>query len=76
MARLLTEVLDKVLALIPESEVDLRDELSKAQRSAQYGAPEAQYLYWERAQAALHTYTPDPPPDWAVDVIRLWNSAD
>ena len=73
MARSLTEVIDKMLAVIPESEGDLRAELDKCKASAGFCPPEEMSRVWGRTTHTLIYGIGEPTEPWQFEVRRIFN---
>lgn len=73
--RNIVEIIDQVIALIPEDVEDregLMSELADVQAAAPYAAPEIQYMMWQRLAVTLNIAFGFPPKeDWQWDIASL-----
>lgn len=68
-------VIGDMLGVIPETETELRADLTKVRNALGYQAPELLYLLWHECQEVLITqlgYPPNPEKPWAEDVERIF----
>jgi hypothetical protein len=81
--RNLADVIERLLALIPEDQQKLRAELKKVQDSSRYCPPENMGMFWQEGALALQlTIGPDilmpdgtirpEVTDWRRDVLNVW----
>ena len=72
--RNLAEVVAQMLAVIPESEEQLRAELERCRQSAVFTAPEIMSGVWRRAAEALNEHLgPRDPNEWTSKVAEIFN---
>lgn len=69
--RVLVEVLDAVIAVIPATERVLLGELGKCRESASYAPPEAMRLLWARVVATLNALIGGPREAWHDEVRAI-----
>ena len=68
------ETMDKILVVIPETEVEVIEEIKKCQYDSSYGAPEVQPLFWRRAAFILNKLLgPEADADWKKRVQMIFN---
>lgn len=75
MSRILTEVIDKMLLVIPASETSLIAALRSCRSSAEYTAPEMMGLRWEKTATALIGHFGEVPKinePWEREVVDIW----
>ena len=73
--RHLPDVIDAMLALIPESEKDFRARLTSVKADCNWTAPEAMWKRWDAAQWAVRDalFPPrEPQPKWLDEVVALY----
>lgn len=67
-----TEVIDSVLALLPESMVSLKKYLLVVKDSAGYVPPDENHLVWYSICSVLNHELPIPPvEDWQKEIYRI-----
>lgn len=70
----LADVLDRMLAVIPESEDDLRAMLKGIRSSVGYTAPEVMPELWRATQHQLQSKLGGPATTpWHFDVVTIWS---
>lgn len=79
MARDLTEVIDAMLAHVPERSVNFRRVLEEAKTTDEYlSPPELEHEHWTHTAKTLASYIPANPAqrqEWQNEVMRIWNAA-
>ncbi len=69
------DAIKSILKLIPQTERDFRDELTKCAKTALYAAPEIHRAVFARATVAVAMFLGEPPLDgWKEDVRATWMS--
>lgn len=71
-ARDLTKVLDEILALVPETELALRAQLTSLRETVLYQPPELAPNMWHRASAILELAIPRLEQEWQIAVARVF----
>lgn len=77
----LVEVLDQMIAVIPQEErdtdqeaEDLVNDLRNIQNSATYAAPELMRMWWEEASFILSGAFTEPTKDWHFEMISIFTT--
>lgn len=65
------EVIDKILALVPEGEMEFIIDLKWNREDASYKAPE-EVLQWQRTAETLRKHIPMPKLDWHFEILSLF----
>lgn len=77
--RYLDEVIDQMIAFIPDEEVNFIASLQNIQESCRYTAPEAMMDRWVEAACLLKDEMGEPHfenGDWRQKVYRVWMDMD
>lgn len=71
--RKITEVIDQVVAKLPDSEVDVRLYLVQLRQSCIYTAPELMGDRWGQFSLILEDNLPDPAtgPEWTREIVEI-----
>lgn len=73
MTRDLSEVIARILTVVPESQAGLRLDLYRVRSSALFAAPEMQPMFWDQAAEILRgTLVDVPAPGWPMEVARIF----
>jgi len=72
--RYLPNVIDRMLAVVPGSEVVLITSLSEIKESVLYASPEMQLLWWQNCAQVLFEDLGEHPSDdgWQGKVVDIW----
>ncbi len=70
--RVLSAVLEEVLAVVPDAEAGLRYELRDIQDSSNFAPPDGQRMWWIRAAEELHDAIPKSVDAWHFEVERIF----
>lgn len=74
--RHLFDVIDKLTAVIPETETRLLHELADIKDSLLYAAPEAQSMWWGVCARALNaTLTGEERSDWQLITMDIFSGS-
>jgi len=65
-----------MLAVIPESELDLRAQLEWNKSDASFKAPELMRDCWERVASTLLNAIGTPTEDWEWEVAKIFTGKD
>lgn len=74
--RAVLNVLNQIIAIIPDSETQLHTELSRLRKRAEFKAPEAAGDIWYSGSRILNETFPGPSAlsDWQRRVVNIWMS--
>lgn len=74
MSRDITEVIERMLEIIPANETELRADLAQVDHAACYLAPEVMGKAWAQgAQALLRRFGETAPVEgWGCEVVAIW----
>ena len=71
-ARDITEVIDKIIAIVPKTQKKLIERLKWVKEDAFYKAPEQQCECWVKLASGLGEYIPLPlKKDWQKKILKI-----
>lgn len=72
--RYLPDVVEQILAVIPETEIALINSWNSIRQSALFAAPENMNLHWNRGGELLSDNFPDAANlnEWQTKIIKIW----
>ncbi len=71
------EVIDRMLAVVPEGETELRARLKKVQEKSWFTAPEAMGSVWRYLSLVLSDAMPEADTvDWQAKVCRIMRAEE
>lgn len=71
--RNLSDVVDKMLEVIPSEKESLRDQLKATKQSSLFAAPEIQSSFWNNCAGILNREIGDPVEDWQKKVASIFS---
>ena len=75
MNRSLTDVIDAIVGLIPDTysqKKELTDTLEDQKSSVSYAAPETQDMWWEEVSDTLGYFIKEPKEDWQLKIVDVF----
>jgi hypothetical protein len=76
--RKLSDVIDEILSVVPETEPHLRNNLEGVKVKLKYAPPEDLQSWWGYTYDVLMDSVPISVPvqDWVVDIFSIWTTTD